>query len=96
MACLGGSGVAGPSELSPAMEDCLEAIVRLSEGEKGAKVTDIAEALRIAEASVTQGVTALRDAGLVVQERYGRVHLTEKGKRRADMVRRRQVWLAHT
>jgi DtxR family Mn-dependent transcriptional regulator len=63
----------GTIALSSAMEDYLEVMLELAEREGIIRVTDIAAALNIAKASVTQAVTNLKDLGMVTQERYAPV-----------------------
>jgi len=77
------------SSLSSSIEDYLEAILTLSLEDRAVRVTDIAGTLGVAKASVSQAVNVLKEKGLVVQERYGRVFLTPEGIREAGRVRRR-------
>jgi DtxR family Mn-dependent transcriptional regulator len=79
----------GTIALSSAMEDYLEVMLELAEREGIIRVTDIAAALNIAKASVTQAVTNLKDLGMVTQERYGPVQLTSAGRECAVKVRQR-------
>lgn len=81
--------------VSAAMEDYLEAIRNLSRDGGPVRVTDIADRLGIAKASVTQALGGLRQEGLVEQERYGQVFLTGAGLGYADRIRRRHQTL-HT
>lgn len=76
--------------LTPALEDYLEVIHHLSEENGRAKISDIARRMDIAKPSVTQAITALRNEGMVYQERYGPVYLTAKGEKKA-----REVWHRH-
>ncbi|MEW5762226.1 MAG: metal-dependent transcriptional regulator [Bacillota bacterium] len=83
------------TQLTPSMEDYLEAILELSEREDVVRVTDIATRLKIAKASVTQALNNLKDLKLVTQDRYGPVWLTDKGRAYATAVRRRHRVLLH-
>lgn len=74
---------------SPALEDYLEAILELSETNEVVRVTDIAARLGIAKPSVAQALGHLKRLGLMTQDRYGPVWLTEEGRARAAEVRRR-------
>ncbi|RPF42574.1 DtxR family iron (metal) dependent repressor [Thermodesulfitimonas autotrophica] len=74
---------------SPALEDYLEAILELADTNKVVRVTDIAARLGIAKPSVAQALGHLKRLGLVTQERYGPVWLTEEGRAQAAEVRRR-------
>lgn len=60
-------------------EDLLEAIYEVSQEKGYAKSRDIAAALCITPATVTDGFKRLSDAGLVNYEPYGGVTLTEAG-----------------
>ena len=79
--------------LSRASEDYLEAIYRIStERADGAPVrsVDVAEQLGVSKASVNKALASLKEAGMVEQSRYGRVSLTDEGRRYAAL-----VWRAH-
>lgn len=89
---MNGSGLED-HELSRAGEDYLEAIFRISlEGPEGAAVrsVDVAEQLGVSKASVNKALSSLKEAGMVEQNRYGRVTLTERGREYAAV-----VWRAH-
>lgn len=81
--------------LTRAGEDYLEAIYRLSTdpaGGDGAAVrsVDVAELLGVSKASVNKALSMLKETGMVTQSRYGRVQLTDEGRRYAAL-----VWRAH-
>ena len=78
-----------PLPISAAMQDYLEEILNLSNQVGTVRVTDLAERLNLTKASVSQALCQLREQGLIVQERYGPVKLTEKGRRLGGIVRRR-------
>lgn len=75
--------------LSASMQDYLEAIIELEETEGKVRVTDIANKLQIAKASVNQTINKLKEMSLVKQQVYGPVELTEKGRQAADKIRQR-------
>ena len=77
------------SSISASLQDYLEAILNLSRQTGPVRVTDIALKLNIAKASVAQALSLLKDQGLIRQERYGPVELTEKGRRCALVVQSR-------
>ncbi len=79
--------------LSSSMEDYLEAILSLYEELKEVRVTDIASKLQVTKASVTQAIQSLKKDGLVTQEKYGLVELTQKGKSLAEKVKYRHLIL---
>lgn len=78
-----------PLPLSAAMQDYLEEILNLSDRLETVRVTDIAERLNLTKASVSQALCQLREQGLIIQERYGPVRLTERGLYYGGVVRRR-------
>lgn len=78
--------------LTSSMQDYLEAILELAE--KGSvRITDIAYKLNIAKASVNQTVNKLKELGLVYQQAYGPVELTEVGRAYANRVKQRHMKL---
>lgn len=83
----------GTITVSSALEDYLEAILTLAEKAGAVRVTDIADKLNVAKASVNQAVNNLKELGLVVQEKYGPVELTCTGKEIAIKVRQRHRML---
>ena len=77
---------------SASMEDYLEAVVMLGEGEKAVRVTQISKALGVKKPSVTSALTKLSREGLVEHARYGHVKLTAEGNRvAADVFRRHET-----
>lgn len=77
------------SDISSSLQDYLEAILNLSRQTGLVRVTDIALELNLAKASVAQALTLLKEQGMIQQERYGPVELTEKGRRHALVVKHR-------
>ena len=78
-----------PEDLTPSLEDYLEAILMLIQEKKVARVKDISQRLGVRTASVVGALKVLENKGYVVHERYGYVELTEKGRRVAEQVYRR-------
>jgi len=74
------------SGLSASLENYLEAIYHLIEENKVARSKDIASKLEINRSSVTGGLQALRDRGLINYEPYEFITLTEEGRRLAENV----------
>ncbi len=70
-------------------EDYLLAIYRLNKEGGPAKTTDVAEALDVSPASVTEMVKRLSEDGLVEYERYRGANLTPKGYRHAHRMHRK-------
>lgn len=79
--------------LTASSEDYLETILTISEEKGSVGVTDVARRLGLTKPSVTGAVSSLRDKELVIQERYGKIRLTEKGLLMAKKVRRRHLVL---
>lgn len=81
-------------KLSMAGEDYLEAIYRImhegADSEAPVRSVDVADLLGVSKASVSKALAMLKEAGMVEQMRYGRVTLTDDGKRYA-----RRVWRSH-
>lgn len=75
--------------VTSSLQDYLEVILNLHQEKKTARVTDIADRLNIAKPSVIQAVALLKEKGLIKQDPYGPVELTEKGRRYAIRVRHR-------
>jgi len=71
---------------SESVEMYLEAIVELDAQSKSVRSVDIAHYLGVTKPSVSRAMTNLKAAGLILQEPYGRVTLTEKGRTEADRV----------
>ncbi|MDR0822634.1 MAG: metal-dependent transcriptional regulator [Endomicrobium sp.] len=75
--------------LSPALEDYLEAISALKREKKYARVGDIAKTLNVKSSSANTAVNLLTEAELAIHERYGYVDLTERGEKIAQEVQRK-------
>lgn len=73
-------------EIREAGEDYLEAILQL-EGENGrVRSVDIANRLGVSRPSVNKAMGNLREAGMITQELYGDIFLTDTGRERASAV----------
>lgn len=86
--------VAGAPEgdaLSASLEDYLEAILQLERASRVARVSEIAEQLRVSRPSVSGALKCLATRGLVSHARYGHVTLTAEGAAIAAEVERRHV-----
>ena len=73
-------------QLTKALEDCLEAILDLTQTHGPVRVTDLAATLKISKPSVNYAVVVLSDMGLVNYEKYGRITLTSEGEEKANQV----------
>lgn len=80
--------------LSESMEDYLEAIFNLIKENGSARVTDIANHLEIAASSVNQALKKLNQEGLISQEKYGPIKLTDSGLQAAEKIRCRHQILS--
>ena len=74
---------------STAVEDYLERILELINSKGYARVVDIASALKISQASVTNMVQRLDAEGLLKYEKYRGLVLTAAGERLARKITRR-------
>src|SRR5665213_2353396 len=69
------------------LEDYVELIADLLEGEGEARPTDIARRLGVSHATAIKTISRLKRAGLATARPYRGVFLTEKGRDLADRVR---------
>ncbi len=83
------------AEVSSSMEHYLAAVFELR-AEKGyARVSDIAEKLAVAKATVSNALKSLAERGLVRHALYGFVELSDAGELRARQVKNRYQVLRH-
>lgn len=68
--------------LTSGMEDYLEMVYRMTEGEGTVRLFDLAASLNVQPPSATRMVQRLAHAGLLDYEKYGTIQLTPEGKRR--------------
>jgi len=71
-------------ELTPAMEDYLELIIKLKQTNKVVRVRDIAEGMKVKMPSVTSMLNSLVKQNLINHERYEYVDLTPCGLKKAQ------------
>src|SRR5437867_1546402 len=86
-------GKTNPSRNSAAVEDYLERILELINRKGYARVVDIAAALKISQASVTNMVQRLDADQLLKYEKYRGLILTPAGKTLAQKIARRHKLL---
>ncbi len=72
--------------LTPSLEDYLEAILQLEEKNRVARVKDIAERLSVQMPSVTGALKNLKSKGLIEYEKNSFINLTPQGKELAEAV----------
>ena len=83
-------------ELTPTNLRYLLAIYHLSQSRLEVSSKDIAQALAVSRASVTSMTAILAGKRLVAKERYGKVHLTDDGRRGARLLSGQADRLAET
>lgn len=76
-------------QLSPAMQDYLEAIYNLQRDQQVARVKGIAVRLKVKMPSVSNALDALKERKLVSHEKYGYVTLTSDGLAKAKRIYQR-------
>src|SRR4030095_1491403 len=86
-------GKTNPSRSSAAVEDYLERILELINSKGYARVVDIAAALKISQASVTNMIQRLDAEGLLKYEKYRALILTAAGKSLARKIAHRHKLL---
>lgn len=79
--------------ISTSSENYLETIYTLSRDGSPVRSIDVATAIGVSKASVNKAISVLREAGMVEQELYGAITLTELGTVRAREVFRRHCTL---
>jgi DtxR family transcriptional regulator, Mn-dependent transcriptional regulator len=78
---------------SPAVEEYLETIYRLTEGDGPANLTTLAERLAISPVSTNEMVRKLVERDLATYEPYKGVSLTAAGAQKAEsIIRRHRLW----
>ena len=81
------------TKMTQSLEDYLETIFVLIEEGKPAQVRDVARLLDVKMPSVVKAIHELKKLGLVTQEPYSGVELTEEGKRAATAIFNRHLLL---
>ncbi|MCD8384489.1 MAG: metal-dependent transcriptional regulator [Clostridiales bacterium] len=73
------------AKLTFSMENYLEAVYELSNRGGGARVSDIAARMGVSKASVNSAMNLLHQRGLVENEKYREIRLTEAGRQTARL-----------
>lgn len=89
----GGDGMCREINLREASENYLEAILKLEDSAKSVRSIDVASELQVSRPSVNKALGVLKKAGMVEQQPYGRISLTDEGRARAAEVTRRHTVL---
>lgn len=71
-------------KLTFTMENYLEAIYELSEDGSGARLSDIAKRLGVTKASANSAMATLAQKGLIINEKYREIFLTQAGREKAE------------
>jgi DtxR family Mn-dependent transcriptional regulator len=79
--------------MTQSLEDYIEAIYMLIDTGKPAQVRDVARMVAVKMPSVVKAIRELKSLGLVVQEPYSNIELTEKGVRVARKILGRHTLL---
>ena len=77
------------------IEEYIETIYEIHKKEKKVPTNDVASALNINPASVTEMFQKLKDEGYIFYEKYNGVKLTDKGRNIAIMLKKRHETLRH-
>ena len=72
--------------MTQSLEDYIETIYVLIEGNHPAQVRDVAKLLNVKMPSVVKAIRELKKLGLATQEPYSPINLTPKGERVAKLV----------
>ena len=67
-------------EITDAMEDYLEMICRLLQGNEVVRISELAGSLHVKPPSASKMVNNLKDAGYIEFKKYGYIVVTEKGQ----------------
>lgn len=73
-------------EITPTMQNYLEAIGQLASEEQVVRVKNIARQMNVKMPSVTEALKTLARDGLIRHEKYGYVQLTQKGENIAEEI----------
>jgi DtxR family Mn-dependent transcriptional regulator len=76
-------------ELSPSLEDYLEAIALLQTRRRAVRVKDVSRHLGVKASSVSGALQALLQKELIIHEHYGYIELTQQGQQLAQKIQRR-------
>ncbi len=76
-------------KVTASLEDYLETFLSLEDEDKNIKMSEVALEIGVSKASVHKAIQVLKDKGLVEQEKYGKLLLTEDGRKIAINVRNR-------
>lgn len=75
--------------LTSTMEDYLEAVWSIEDRDRVPRVKDVSELMNVTPPTVNSAMKCLKKRGLIEQENYGYIKLTDEGRRIAVHVRKR-------
>lgn len=81
-------------KLGESGENYLETIIEIEKETGVVRSAEIAKRLKVSRPSVNKAIGILKEAGMVEQEYYGTIQLTEMGRERANNILSRHVELA--
>ena len=73
-------------KINEASENYLEAILVLEKKEEHVRMSDIAKMLNVSKPSVNKAMGILKEAGYILQEKYGTIIFTDAGRQYAEKV----------
>lgn len=74
------------SELTPSIEDYLETIYLIGQEQQVVRVKDVSARMGVSMPSVNSAVKVLSRSGFVSCEKYGDIHLTDKGRHKGTRI----------
>ncbi len=81
-------------ELTAAMEEYLQVIYALENKDRVARVSAVGREMKVKKASVVAAIRYLKKKGMINQERYGYITMTEEGKKAAQAAMQKYEKLA--
>lgn len=80
------------SNLTPRKEDYIKEIYNLAEKNRAVRIKDIAQVMGVRAPTVVGIISLLKEDGLVAQEPYGYLELTQSGREKAkSLIQREQL-----
>ena len=73
-------------QLSESLQDYLEAILIILQDKPVCRITDIQKIIDVSKPSIVNAVSILKNKGLINQQKYGYITLTDNGKKEADII----------
>lgn len=83
-----------PRDMTPQLEDYLEAIAELQQEQRVARAKDIADRLKVTRGTVTSALKSLNVKGLINYQPYSHITLTKAGEQLSAQIIHRHETLA--